>query len=247
MRSRAVAAADARSVRRTPLIFRGQMRHFPSFVLTVGITLLGCAPPANELRVDPARECQTAAQLRARSEAGGPHMSRTLWRVHECPEQAGRIVAKLLTSSRSDRDTVAVQEATSLAQYVHDGRVLAAALAVSLDTSATIAARLGALRALLWAKAPGHPYHSLSSLLTPPTCVRPRCFSSYTSHFYGGGPVAGATARWPVFGYPMPDGFVSQINSATAMIEDDGRAPTSLRGAARHVRMFPADPEVAFR
>ena len=223
------------------------MRHSPFCVLAIGIFPLGCAPPANELRVDPARECQTAAQLRAPSEAGGPHMSRTLWRVHECPEQAGAIVAELLTGSRSEHDTAAVQEATSLAQYVHDGRVLAAALAVSLDSSATTAARLGALRALLWAKAPGHPYYSLSSLLTLPTCMRPRCFSSYTSHFYGGGPVAGATARWPVFGYPMPERFVSKINGAAALIEGDGRAPKSLREAARNVRIFPADPEVAYR
>ena len=223
------------------------MRHLPISVLALGVIPLGCAPPADELRVDPARECQTAAQLRAPSEVAGPHMSRTLWRVHECPEQAGAIVAELLTGTHSEHDTVAVQAATSLAQYVHDGRVLAAALAVSLDSSATIAARLGALRALLWAKAPGHPYYSLSSLLTPPTCVRPRCFSSYTSHFYHGGPVAGATARWPVFGYPMPEGFVSAIDSAAAMIEGQSRVPKSLRDAARHVRMFPADPEVAYR
>jgi hypothetical protein len=223
------------------------VRHFPFYVFAIGILPLGCAPPANELRVDPARECQTAAQLRAPSDAGGPHMSRTLWRVHECPEQAGAIVAELLTSSRSEQDTVEVQRATSLAQYVHDGRVLAAALAVALDSAATVAARLGGLRAMLWAKAPGHPYYSLSSLLTPPRCVRPRCFSSYTSHFYGGGPVAGATARWPVFGYPMPKGFVSKINSAAAMLEGDPGAPKSIRDAARHVQIFPADPEVAYR
>jgi hypothetical protein len=223
------------------------MRHFSGCVVAVGSTLLGCAAPASQLRVNPARECQTAAQLRAPSEDGGPHMSRTLWRVHECPERAGAIVAELLTSSRSERDTVAVQQETSLAQYIHDARVLEAALALALDSSATVAARLGALRALLWAKAPGHPYYSLSTLLLPPQCVRPGCFSSYTSHFYRGGPTAGDTIQWPVFGYPMPGGYVTQIDGAAALIEDDARAPKSLRDAAHHVRMFPADPEVAYR
>jgi hypothetical protein len=174
-------------------------------------------------------------------------MSRTLWRIHECPEQAGAIVAELLTSSRPEQDTAAVQGATSLAQYVHDARVLAAALALALDSGATLAARLGALRALLWAKAPGHSYYSLSTLLKPPECVRPSCFSSYTSHFYRGGPVAGDTTRWPAFGRPMPAGYVARIDSAAAYVEHDPGTPESLRSAARHVRMFPPDPELEGR
>ena len=223
------------------------MRHSPNSVVAAGAALLACAPTPNDFRVNPSRECQTAAQLRAPSDAGGPHMSRTLWRIHECPEQAGAIVAELMISARSEQDTAAVQAATSLAQYVHDARVLAAALAVALDSGATLAARLGALRALLWAKAPGHPYYSLSTLVAPPACVRPRCFSSYTSHFYHGGPVAGDTTRWPAFGRLMPAGYVTQIDSAAAHVENDGRSPESLRHAARHVRMFPPDPEVEGR
>jgi hypothetical protein len=213
--------------------------------IMLGGTLLACAPRAREFRVDPARECQTAAQLRAPSDVGGPHMSRTLWRVHQCPEQAGALIAELLSDTRLEQDTTAVQQATSLTQYVHDARVLAAALALATDSAATIPARLGALRALLWAKAPGHPYYSLSALTAPPECVRPRCLSSYTSHFYRGGPVAGDTTRWPVFGRPMPDRYVDRIDSAAARIEHDSSTPESLRTAARHVRLFPADPELA--
>jgi hypothetical protein len=220
------------------------VRRFLNAALAVGGVLLGCAPRPDEFRVDPARECQTAAQLRAPSDAGGPHMGRTLWRVHECPEQAGAIVAELLTDTRSEHDTTAVQEATSLAQYVHDARVLAAALALASDSGATLAARLGALRALLWAKAPGQPYYSLSTLAAPPECMRPRCWSSYTGHFYRGGPVAGDSTRWPAFGRPMPAGYVARIDSAAAYVEHDARAPESLRYAARHVRMFPPDPEL---
>jgi hypothetical protein len=87
--------------------------------LTCALTVSGCTPRSDDLVVDPARECQTAAQLYASSEHGGPYMSRTLWRVHECPQEAGRIVAELLTATRLERDTAVVQRQTSLAQYVH--------------------------------------------------------------------------------------------------------------------------------
>ncbi len=220
------------------------MRDFLHSALAVGGTLLACAPRRDELRVDPARECQTAAQLRASSEVGGPNMSRTLWRVHECPELAGAIVAGLLSGTRSEHDTTAVQEATSPTQYVHDARVLAAALALTTDSAATVPAHLGALRALLWAKAPGHPYHSLSALVGSPDCVRPYCSSSYTGHFYHGGPVAGDTTRWPAFGRPMPTGYVARIDSVAAQIDHDPGAPESLRAAARLVRAFPPDLEL---
>jgi hypothetical protein len=223
------------------------VKRFLNSTLAVGGALLACAPKPDGFRVDPARECRTAAQLHAPSEVGGPHMSRTLWRVHECPEQAGAIVAELLSGTRSEHDTTAVQEATSLAQYVHDARVLTAALALATDSGATVPARLGALRALLWAKAPGHPNYSLSTLVAPPECVRPRCSSSYTGHFYHGGPVAGDTTRWPAFGRPMPAGYVARIDSAAAHIEHDPSAPESLRTAARHVRIFPPDPELEGR
>jgi hypothetical protein len=223
------------------------VRNFLNFPLAFGATLLACAPRADEFRVDPARECKTAAQLRAPSEAGGPHMSRTLWRVHECPEQASAIVAELLSGTRLEQDTTAVQLETSLTQYVHDARVLGAALALATDSAATVPARLGALRALLWAKAPGHPYYSLSALMSPAQCVRPRCSSSYTSHFYRGGPVAGDTTRWPVFGRRVPARYVTQIDSAAALVEHDPSTPESVRAAARHVRLFPPDPELMGR
>jgi hypothetical protein len=218
---------------------------FLNFVLSLVCGLLACAPRSDEFQVDPVRECQTAAQLLAPSEAYGPHMGRTLWRVHQCPEQAGGIVAELLTGTRSEQDTAAVQEATSLAQYIHDARVLAAALALATDSAASVPARLGALRALLWAKAPGHPYYSLSDLMATPECVRPRCLSSYTGHFYRGGPIAGDTTEWPAFGRPMPARYVARIDSAAALVEHDPASPAGLRAAARHVRLFPPDPELA--
>jgi hypothetical protein len=212
--------------------------------LTCALTVSGCTPRSDDLAVDPARECQTAAQLYASSEHGGPYMSRTLWRVHECPQEAGRIVAELLTATRLERDTAVVQRQTSLAQYVHDARVLEAALVLAVDSTATVAARLGALRALLWAKAPGHSYHALSFLLEPPKCVPPRCTSSYTGHFYGPGPVAGDTIRWPAFGLPMPAGYVGQIDRVATSIYHDSLAPDDLRDAAKHVAAFPPDAEL---
>jgi hypothetical protein len=169
------------------------MKRLRDFSLVAGGLMFGCGRAPESLLVDPARECQTVEQLYAPSEYGGPHMSRTLWRVHECPEDAGRIVTELLSSTRLEHDMAVVQQRTSLAQYIHDSRVLEAALALAADSAATLAARLGALRALLWAKAPGHPYYSLSRLLMPPECVRPSCVSSYTGHFYGAGPVVGDT------------------------------------------------------
>ena len=172
-------------------------------------------------------------------------MSRTLWRVHECPQQAGAIVAAMLSETRLEQDTSAVQRATRLTQYVHDGRVLVAALALATDSGATVAARLGALRALLWAKAPGHPYNSLSALLAEPSCVRPGCVSSYTGHYYRGGPAAADTTRWPAFGRPMPPRYVDYIDRAAAFIEQHPGTPESLRMAAGHVRLFPPDPELA--
>lgn len=130
---------------------------------------------------------------------------------------------------------------------MHDARVLEAALALAADSTATVAARLGALRALLRAKAPGHLYHSLSRLVAPPECVPPHCASTYTWHFYGPGPVAGDTARWPAFGQPMAANYVTRIDSAATSIQLDAGTPENLRAAAKHVATFPPDAELQGR
>jgi len=73
--------------------------------LVVG--LVACGPNAYEswLRVDPARECSGVEQLFADSDLPAPHMSRTLWRVHACPEAAGGFAAGMLLGIRAERDS----------------------------------------------------------------------------------------------------------------------------------------------
>jgi hypothetical protein len=190
---------------------------------------------------DPERDCQSAATLLARGSTPTP-----LWRLRACPARAGELLAQLLRDSRVVTDSARLEEATWLTQYVHDAHLVAAGVEVSADSQATPEARVAALRVLLWSKAPGH-HVSLRTIIDGPVCIPPRCRSTFTSHFYRGGPVRGDTTTWPVFGMPMPRTYVGTIDSVASFIEASPNAPVMVQRAARTVNRFPPDPEMMGR
>jgi hypothetical protein len=59
--------------------------------------------------------------------------------------------------------------------------------------------------------------------------------------------VAGDTTRWPVFGVPMPVGYVARIDAVAGAIEAAPSTPPAVRRAARVVRLFPPDRELLGR
>ena len=173
-------------------------------------------------------------------------MAPLLWRVRACPDRAGGLLAAALLAARAEADTGRLEALTWLARYVHDARLLAAGLAVAGDTLATPPARVAALRVLLWSKAPGHGL-PLRHMVEGPSCAPPGCRSSATDHYYGAGPGAGDSMRWPVFGAPMPAGYAATIDSAARAVADVPGTPASVRAAARVVRRFPQDSELTGR
>ena len=175
-----------------------------------------------------------------------PEMAPALWRVRACPARAGEILAAELYDVRTTTDTARLEEATWLTQYVHDAHLVSAAIDVATDNLATSEARIAAIRVLLWSKAPGH-LMPLRAMLSGPSCDPRMCFSTYTGHFFGGGPVAGDTIRWPVFGAPMPPRYAATIDSVALATERASAAPDIVRRAAGIVRQFPSDRELTDR
>lgn len=184
-------------------------------------------------------DCRSAAALLRRADDGTPIMGPSLWRVRSCPTQAGILLAALLDSSRHVRDTSEMERRTRLTQYVHDSRLLAAAMNVASDADATVDARLAAIRTMIWSKSPGN-HLTMSMMRTTPRCMPP-CHSSYEGHFYGPSPYQGPepdTTTWPVSGAPMRAGYVVAIDSMfTALVLTD--TSESVRNAAAIGLRFP--------
>ena len=211
------------------------------------IALLGvaaCGRP--NMYADATRDCQSAATLLAPGREPTPEMAPALWRVRACPARAAEILATVLRDSRTTTDTARLEAATWLTQYVHDAQLVSAGIDVATDGRATPEARVAALRTLLWSKAPGH-FMPLQAMATGPSCDPRQCYSTYTGHFYGGGPVRGDTIRWPVFGTPMPARYAASIDSAAAVAERTSGTPEIVRRAAAVVRQFPSDRELGGR
>jgi hypothetical protein len=210
------------------------------------VALLACAarqPSAASPYADPERDCQSTQTLLAPGRGPTPQMAPALWRVRACPARAGELLAHALESTRLVSDSGQLEAATWLTQYVHDARILSSGIAVAADTAATPEARVAALRVLLWAKAPGHLV-SLQAMSSGPQCIPPMCRSSYTGHFYNGGPTMVDTVVWPVVGIPMPPGYTSRIDSVAREIASSPSTPGLVRAAARVVIDFPPDREL---
>lgn len=197
--------------------------------------------------VDTVAECRNAERLLA-WDGPAPGMARPLWRARACPHGAALILSALLDSLRTTDDTSSLQRATWLTQYVRDGRVLQTALSIARDPAAASGARVAAWRVLIWAKAPGHllPLHRVGSGEFPCSLVG-RCWSTYTGHFYGGGPMAGDTLSWPVVARPMPVDHLSQIDRVAAEVAGDARAPVVVQNAARLALATRPDTQVSDR
>jgi hypothetical protein len=216
------------------------------FILIIAAACAHGQPNSIHPFADSVRDCQSLATLLAPEREPTPSMAPALWRVRACPVRAGEILATELRNSRNEADTSRLEQATWLTQYVHDAHVLSAALAVAADPLASAEARVFALRALIWSKAPGHPV-TLQTMRTGPSCDPRQCYSTYAGHFYGGGPILGDTIRWPVFGAPMPIGYGNVIDSTALVVERSQGVPEVVRRAATIVRQFPQDRELAGR
>lgn len=194
----------------------------------------------------PERDCQSSATLLAPGREPTPEMAPQLWRVRACPARAGEILARLVRESRTIADTGRLEAATWLTHYVHDAHLVAAGVDVAGDSLATPEARTAAFRVLLWSKAPGH-LMSLRTMVDGAHCEPGWCRSSYTSHYYSGGPLRGDSTRWPVFGTPMPRNYVTTIDSLARAVEGAANVPAMVRRAAQTVRRFPPDRELKGR
>lgn len=218
----------------------------PVFAALLGV--IACTPTSSvaSAYADPRVDCRSLETLLAPGPGSTPAMAPALWRVRACPARAGAILATALRASQQERDTSVLEDRTWLTQFVHDAALLAAGVGVATDTLATSEARVAAFRVLLWSKAPGHlvPLRAMTEGLS---CIPPRCYDSYTGHFYRGGPTAADTAAWPVVGRAMPHGYVEQIDSVAAAVASAPGTSAAVRRAAQLTAAMPADRELAGR
>ena len=215
--------------------------------IVLAFLLTGCRrAPVSGTPVRPERECGSLAQLLGPA-APEPGMARVLKRIRACPVAAGSALAAGILDLRLERDTLRLARVMDLTQNLHDSRVFAAALTVAGDRGAAPAARVLAFRTLIWSKAPGHwiPY---GALVTDPGAPANRWLyagrSTYTGHFYGGGPVAGDTTSWPVFGAPLAADYQGRILHLCTSVAADSVESGEVRSAARHACKFEPDEEL---
>jgi hypothetical protein len=214
-----------------------------TFVLALlgGVAAVACHPPpaaTSNPYASAAIDCRSAATLLRRGTEATPQMAPPLWRIRACPEPAGGLLGALLDTSRLVADTAELERRTWLTQYVHDARILDAALRLAADETAQPPARVAAMRTLIWMKSPGM-FLTMTMMFGTPGCVPRECESSVEGHYYGPYTRPDSTSGWPVFGQPAATGYAARIDSVVRAIVEDPATPANVRSAAQLVVRFP--------
>jgi len=164
-------------------------------------------------------DCRLAEQV---IRTGHP-APRLLWasQVLRTCTSAGPSIADAMTTNRLSTDTAFLNAATYPTIQLRDGEVYRAALAVAGDKTASIPARVLALRTLVWTLEPGGSvsYAELSDEL--PEGRRRRC-NSLGAHLH----------LQITRGAPIPNDYAEAIHRLARGLENDPTEPRQIQRAA---------------
>jgi hypothetical protein len=163
-------------------------------------------------------ECRLAVQIVT---TGQPE-AKPMWafsKIRLCGAAAGQTIAGTLARLRHATDTARMDRYFALTREVYDGALFAAAFAIAGDRSASVPARIFALRSLIWSGNPGRllSYTDLAGDVRGTT----HCAGGFTTH-----------VRLSA-GTPLPKGYDEQVRILAASIAQDSTAPIEVRRAAR--------------
>jgi hypothetical protein len=203
-------------------------------VLRVLVLCAACVAPAtlhaqetpHEIRRR--NDCRLAEQV-IRTGHPAPHLRRAYERARYCPN-IGRAVAEAMNRSRTSNDTALLNAITSPMMNLRDGRVYETAMAVARDRSASVPARVFAIRALVWLLRPGVVIE-YADLTDEPGDPEPRaCIRSGT-------PLHLRLSR----GEPIPENYVEAIHRFGSDTQADPSEPRAIKRAAVCATFPPID------
>lgn len=189
---------------------------------------IGVHGQANTDSVKHRNDCRLAAQTVT---TGRPavHMDWALRIIRTCP-RAGGDLARTLSELRTSSDTGVLKRVTAPTDWLIDGRIVEAALAILKDRGASMDARIFAVRPLIWSLSPGGQVE-YGHLFDADGDGRWSC---------GGlGPsLHGEVTR----GEPLPSGWVERVHSVARAIHANPAEPTRIRQAAGCLALTHPDP-----
>lgn len=185
------------------------------------LAVAACAPRAALAQADPdsihhRNDCRLAAQVVT---TGRPH-PRLAWAtsIMRTCRDAGGTIAQVFSANRHSTDTAYLDVLTYPAIALRDGVLFETAVAIATDRSASLEARVFAIRTLIWSMYPGGGI-GYADLVDTPGHER-NC---------GGGP---STHTLVTLGSPMPTNYVSRAKSVANQLGRDTTEVFALQRAA---------------
>ena len=178
-----------------------------------------CAPATVTAQADPdsvqhRNNCRLAEQVLSTGHPA-PREQWALEVIWNCPEVAGTL-AHSLSAARASTDTAYLNALTAPFIRIRDGEVFSAAAALAQDRSASVPARVAAIRTLMFAVRPGGVV-DFAWLMNPNTvqCFLPRGLHAEILN-----------------GAPLPNDYLAQVRSLASRIQSDATEPQIVRSAA---------------
>jgi len=187
-----------------------------TFVLA---SVCACAPAAVTAQGSPdsvqhRNNCRLAEQVLSTGHPA-PREDWALGIAWSCPQIAPTL-ARALTAARAFTDTAYLNALTAPFVRVRDGSVFSAAMNLAQDPSASVPARVAAIRTLMFAVRPGW-FVDFAWLMNPSTAY---CFLPPSPH------------SEILNGTPLPDDYVAQVRTLAARLQNDSGEPRIVRSAA---------------
>ncbi len=141
--------------------------------------------------------------------------------IGACGADGGAALAAFVRSVRASTDTAWLNRVTQGALYLHDGELFPASLEVADDASASIPARIFAMRTLMNHVEPTLWFHGAADLAPPLTDLGVQtCHPSFLGH--------GLASQ----GAALPVGFGETVRNFARRVSADAAAPEAVRTAA---------------
>ena len=210
------------------------MRILNSAVMMIGLSLVFAQSTAAQVtqrsKDDARKACDKAADI---IEKGDPKHKevQALRDLLQCGSGGATTTARALADSRTEQDRMALGDFYAVANQWRDADVMNAAVQVARDATATVPARVFAIRHLLWLLTPGAEFN-YEALVAGTIVVRSVDGERHTLPCRHGFSSDNST----VTGTLLPTDFVAQLTSVLNALFADTSVPVPVRNAAECIQ-----------
>jgi hypothetical protein len=152
--------------------------------------------------------------------------------IHQCGGSGGAAIAQGMAALRQSADLEALDRLTGQAQWLRDGHMFDTALDIAGDASASVPARVLAMRSLLYYLRLEHPtnrgvpitYGDMHATADPRTGVPRQGCASGVASSHASPPAA--------LGDPLPPDYGARVEALGIQLSRDAAEPPEVRAAA---------------